>query len=232
MQKFCPSALQGKLEANQTPRMTRCFTSRLNAVARQTESKAGVCRATLSGSANPCPICCSHNPSPLESSNNNKMCVWIRAVFMWVWMWLCLWLWLWLRWWLSCAVVVVVVVMVSAVIFLCVCYVAVVCPLWCAHVYVLLLITAILWFSAIDHCGCQDTCIFAAGLASHKKPLLKSKNIKSAATPCMVPSLCIWLVPPSCGSELRIQGSSDTQIMSTRGGCHAVQSSPKKKKTA
>ena len=55
----------------------------------------------------------------------------------------------------------------------CVCYVAVVCPLWCAHVYVLLLITTILWFSATDHCGCQDTWIFAAGLASHKKPQLE-----------------------------------------------------------
>ena len=42
--------------------------------------------------------------------------------------------------------VVFVVVMVSAVIVLCVCFVAVVCPLWCAHVNVSLLISPVLWF--------------------------------------------------------------------------------------
>ena len=35
---------------------------------------------------------CSHNPSPLESSNNNKMCVWMCVMFMWLWPWLWLWL--------------------------------------------------------------------------------------------------------------------------------------------
>ena len=57
---------------------------------------------------------------------------------------LCLW-WLLLSW-----------SMVSAFIVLCVCFVAVVCPLWCAHVIVLVLNTTILRLLFIDHCGSQD----------------------------------------------------------------------------
>ena len=99
--------------------MTRCFYQPIDAVARQTESKACVCGTPLSFKIDqPLSNCCSHNPSPLESSNNNKMCVWICVMFMWLW--LLLWMWLWMC---VCAVtvpvvVVVVVVMVSAVIAL------------------------------------------------------------------------------------------------------------------
>ena len=88
----------------------------INAVARQTESKACVCGTPLSFRIDqPLSTCCTHNPSPLESSNN-KMCMWICVMFMWLWLWLCV-----------CpvtvtvlVVVVVVVVMVGAVIVLCV----------------------------------------------------------------------------------------------------------------
>ena len=48
----------------------------INAVAKQTESKACVCGTPLSFKIDqPLSNCCSHDPSPLESSNNNKMCV-------------------------------------------------------------------------------------------------------------------------------------------------------------
>ena len=61
----------------------------INAVARQTESKACVCGTPLSFRIDqPFFNCCSHNPSPLKSSNNNKMCVWICVMFIWLWMWL------------------------------------------------------------------------------------------------------------------------------------------------
>ena len=129
----------------------------INAVARQTEGKACVYGAPLSFRIDqPLSNCCSHYPSPLESSNNNKMRVWICVMFIWLWIWL----WLWMC---VCAVavtvlvvVVVVVVMFSAVM----CFVAVVCPLWCAHVNVLLWNTTIMWLLSIDHCGSQDRCNF------------------------------------------------------------------------
>ena len=58
----------------------------INAVARQTESKACVCGTPLSFEIDqPLSNCCSHNPSPLESPNKNKMCVWICVMFMWLW---------------------------------------------------------------------------------------------------------------------------------------------------
>ena len=65
----------------------------INAVARQTESKACVCGIPLSFRIDqPLSNRCSHNPSPLESSNNNKVCVWICVMFMWLWLWLWLWM--------------------------------------------------------------------------------------------------------------------------------------------
>ena len=95
MQKFCPSAFQRQLEANRTPRMTRCFTSRLTLSPSKLKAKPACAEhLCLSGSTNPLSNCCSHNPSPVESSNNNKMCVWICVMFMWLWLWLWMWLWM------------------------------------------------------------------------------------------------------------------------------------------
>ena len=74
----------------------------INAVARQTESKACVCGTPLSFRIDqPLSNCCSHNPSPLESSNKNKMCVWICVMFMWLWMWM--WLWICVCYYCYCA---------------------------------------------------------------------------------------------------------------------------------
>ena len=55
-------------------------------------------------------------------------------------------------------------------------------------------------------------------------------NVNAPARKKMDPSLCTWIVPPCCESQLRIQRSSNTQINSTCGGCHALDGTPSKLK--
>ena len=74
------------------------------------QGKACVCGTPLSSRiAEPLSNCCSHNPSPLESSNTNKMCVWMCVMLLCMWMCVllsCLWWsllsWSWSVLWLSC----------------------------------------------------------------------------------------------------------------------------------
>ena len=131
--KIRPSAFQGQLEANRTPRMSRRIAEFLYVAVRYPHSSSGlkgkscVCGTPLSSRiAEPLSNCCSHDPSPRESSNNSKMCVWMCVMLLCMWMCVllsCLWWsllsWSWSVLWLSC-----------------VCSVAVMCPLSCVQCYV------------------------------------------------------------------------------------------------
>ena len=102
--KFCHSAFH--LESHRTPRMTKCFTNRHPFKIR---GKACVCGTPLSCRiTEPLSNCCSHNPSPLESSKKNTKCMWTCVLLLLLCLWWLLLSWTWSVLWLSCVSLVAV----------------------------------------------------------------------------------------------------------------------------